>query len=142
MTDETPASAAAWRKARKFVLTTLVATAVGGFIWSQLPSGAYPTDLSRIGSGRPAVVLAQDGNYVGGMAVMELLNAIRGDYAERIDFLVAPLAVADAREFAGRHGAADGTVLLFDASGRRVRLLHQPQTTDELRQALAQAFGL
>jgi hypothetical protein len=52
------------------------------------------------------------------------------------------LAVAHAREFAGRHAAADGTVLLFDGAGRRVRLLHQPQSTDELRQALAQAFGL
>jgi hypothetical protein len=32
-------------------------------------------------------------------------------------------------------------VLLFAADGRRVGVLHQPQSADELRRALAQAFG-
>ena len=135
--DATPRSGA-WRRLRKILLTLLFVAAVGGLIWSQLPKGVYPTDLSRIGAGRPAVVLAQDPSFVGGMEVMQLLNAVRGDYADRVDFLVAPLAMADAREFARRHDAVDGTVLLFDGAGRLVQSLRLPRSTDELRQALAQ----
>lgn len=142
MQDQTSRRAGAWPRWQKFLLTLLVMAGVGGFIWSQLPSGSYSTDLSRIGGGRPAVVLAQDSNYSGGMAVMELMNEIRGDYAERVEFLVAPLSMADAQAFARRHAAADGTVLLFAADGRRVGVLHYPRSAGELRQALSQAFGL
>jgi hypothetical protein len=142
MQDQTSRRAGARPKWQKFLLTLLVLAGVGGFIWSQLPSGSYPTDLSRIGGGRPALVLAQDSNYSGGMAVMELMNEIRGDYAERVEFLVAPLSMADAQAFAGRHAAADGTVLLFAGDGRRVGVLHYPRSAGELRQALSQAFGL
>jgi len=141
MNDETIRRAGPGPKWRKFLLTALFLGLVGGFIWNQLPSGAYPTDLSRIGAGRPAVVLALDTNYVGGMEAMELMNVIRGDYAERVEFLVAHLGMADAREFVRLHAATDGTVLLFAGDGRRVGVLHQPRSVGELRQALTQAFG-
>ncbi len=142
MKHEITSRAGAWPKWRRFLLGLLVSVGVAGFLWSQLPSGAYPTDLSRIGDGRPAVVLAHDANYGGGMAVMELMNDIRGDYAEEVEFLVAHLGMADAQEFASRHAARDGTVLLFAGDGSRVGVLHQPRSTGELRQALVQAFGL
>lgn len=141
MTDEIR-TAQPWPKWLKLLLGLLITLTVGGLIWSQLPRGAFPTDLSRIGAGRPAVVLAHDSNYLGGTTVMELLNGIRGEYADRVEFLVAHLGIADAREFASRHGAGDGTVLLFTADGRRVKVLHSPASADEVRQALAQAFGL
>lgn len=141
MQDQTSRRAGARPKWQKFLLTLLVLAGVGGFIWSQLPSGSYPTDLSRIGGGRPALVLAQDSNYSGGMAVMELMNEIRGDYAERVEFLVAPLYRADAQAFARRHAATDGTVLLFAGDGRRVGVLHYPRSAGELREALSRAFG-
>ena len=126
---------------RKVLFVMLFLGLVGGFVWNQLPSGAYPTDLSRIGAGRPAVVLAHDANYVSGMEVMELMNVVRGDYADRVEFLVAHLGMQDARDFASLHAAGDGTVLLFTGDGRRVSVLHQPRTVDELRQALVLAFG-
>jgi hypothetical protein len=43
---------------------------------------------------------------------------------------------------ANQHQVGDGTVLLFDAKGRRVAVLHTPQTQGELRQVLQQALGL
>ena len=132
----------AWTRWRKRLLHLVAWAALGGFIWSQLPGAAYPTDLSRIGAGRPAVVLAHDSNFAGGMAVMELLNTLRSDYDGEVEFLVAHLGMADAREFASHHSASDGTVLLFAADGRRVARLHQPQSSGELRHALDQAFGL
>ena len=126
----------------KWPLILLSIVAVALLLWQALPGGAYPTDLSRVGAGRPTLVLAQNNNYVGGAEVMELMNGIRGEYAERVDFLVAHLGMADAQVFAGRHGARDGTVLLFSGDGRCVGMLQQPQSADELRRALAAAFGV
>lgn len=108
----------------------------GALIWSQLPPGAYPTDLSRVGAGKPALVLAFDMNYSGGAAVMESMNAIRGDYAQRMDFLVAHLGIADGQAFAERYRAGDGTVLLFSGDGELVNRLHHPSGVEELRHAL------
>lgn len=125
----------------KGLLGLTLAGLVGAFILSRLPDGAYSTDLSRIGNGRPAVVLAQDSNYVGGMGVMELMNVVRAEHEGKVDFLVAPLGLADARAFAAQHAASDGTVLLFAADGRLAGVLHHPRSAAELRSALAQAFG-
>ena len=72
---------------------------------------------------------------------MELMNVIRADYEGRVDFLVAHLALDEAQVFAARHGASDGTVLLFSGDGQRVGLLRHPQTIEELRGALDRAFG-
>lgn len=141
MNDDLALPARPWpRWAKPLLILALIAvTAV--FLWQALPGKAYPTDLTRIGGGRPALVLAHDTNYVGSATVMELMNDIRADYEGRVDFLVAHLGLEDAQTFAARHGASDGTVLLFSGDGQRVGLLRHPQSTDELRQALAQAFG-
>lgn len=136
---ETPSLAQAPRW-RNRLLTILFIVGVGSFLWSQLPDGGYPTDLSQIGNGRPALVLAHDSNYAGGMTVMYLMNEIRHEYADRVDFMVAHLGLAEGQEFARRHGARDGVVLLFTGDGRNVSVLYQPQKVDELRVALNQAL--
>jgi len=139
--SKTKTQPARWPRWSRLLVTLLIIGAVGSLIWSQLPRGAYPTDLSRVGAGQPALVLAYDMNFASGMAVMELMNAIRADYAGEVDFLVAHLGMPDGQAFASRHGAGDGTVLLFSADGQRIQSLRQPQTVDELRQALDAAFG-
>lgn len=128
--------AARWRKP---LLVVLFLALVAAFVWKQLPTRGYATDLARIGQGRPALVLAYDANFTGGMAVMDMMNDIRDDYEDRVDFLVAHLATPQAREFAGRHGASDGVVLLFDGSGQRIAAL-RPQSAEELSEALGQAL--
>jgi hypothetical protein len=125
----------------KWPLILLALAAVGTFLWQALPGAGYPTDLSRIGAGRPVLVLAHDNNSIGSAEVMEMMNGIRADYAGRVDFLVAPLALPHAQAFAERNAARQGSVLLFAEDGRRVGVLHMPESVDELRRALAQAFG-
>lgn len=125
----------------KPVLIVALLAALAAFLWQALPGAAYPTDLKRIGVGRPTLVLAHDANFVGSATVMELMNVIRADYEGRVDFLVAHLALDEAQVFAARHGASDGTVLLFSGDGQRVGLLRHPQTIEELRGALDRAFG-
>jgi len=128
-----------WR--RRLIVTGIIVGS-GSIIWSRLPKGSYPTDLSRIGQGQAVLVLAMDSNYLAGASVMNLLNDLRHDFADSVQFLVASLALPDGQAFANQHQAGDGTVVLFDANGQRVAVLHAPQTQDELRQALQEAFGL
>ena len=109
---------------------------VGAFIWSQLPRGAYPTDLSRIGAGQPALVLAYDISSMGGMDSMRLLDSLLDEYGGRITFLVADLGTPDGQALAQRHGAGSGTVMTFAANGNPLRTLHYPITTAMLREAL------
>lgn len=132
-----PARGSRWMKP---LMTTAFLVLVAMFIWSQLPSGAYPTDLSRIGQGRPALVLAYDPNYAGGGRVMEIMNVIRDDYEDRMDFLVAHLGDARGEAFAEAHVVGDGSVLIFTADGSRAATLHRPQTERELRAALDAAL--
>lgn len=128
-----------WR--RRLIITAAI-VAIGSLLWSQLPKGSYPTDLSRIGQGQVALVLTVDSNYSGGAAVMELLNDVRHDFADSVQFLVASVALPNGKAFADQHRASDGMVLLFDAKGQRTAVLYTPQTQDELRKALQQALGL
>ncbi len=127
-----------WR--RRLIVTGIIVGS-GGLIWSRLPKGSYPTDLSRIGQGQAVLVLAMDSNYLAGASVMNLLNDLRPSYADSVHFVVASLALPDGQAFANQHQASDGTVVLFDAKGQRVALLHAPQTQGELRRALRDAFG-
>jgi hypothetical protein len=124
-------------------LITLVGLALAGaLIWHQLPHGGYASDLSRIGKGRPALLLAFDNNHTAGRDAMELMNSIRANYADRMEFLVTNLGTLEGRTFAQRHNAVDGTVLLFAGDGSLVKTVDQPQTADELRGALREAFAL
>lgn len=125
----------------KWLIYLSIFGAAGTLIWSQLPRGAYPTDLTRVGERRPALVLAYDITSMGGMAVMGLLDTLRGEYADRIEFLVADLGVPDGRKFAQRHGAASGTVMLFSRDGSHVRTIHLPPNTEVLRHALEEVVS-
>ena len=116
--------------------------AMGVFLWSQLPRGAYPTDLSRIGAGQPALVLAYDINSMGGMEAMRLLDSLRDEYGGRVAFLVADLGVPNGQALAQRHAAASGTVMTFAANGKHLLTLHYPMTTEMLREALDSALLL
>jgi thioredoxin-like negative regulator of GroEL len=141
MKDNQPKAAASWPPGwLKWPVILLFVIGVGAFLWQALPGAGYPKDLTRVGAGRPTLVLAHDTNSVGSAEVMELMNGIRADYAGRVDFLVAHLALPDAQAFAARHGAQQGTVLLFAADGRRVGALQMPQSADEIRRALALAL--
>jgi hypothetical protein len=120
----------------KWLIYLAISGLVVALIWSQLPRSPYPTDLERIGQGQPALVLAYDIQSMGGMAVMGMMDDLRGEYAERIDFLVAPLGAPNGRAFGQRHDAINGTVVLFSAKGAAVNTVHLPENTAELQKAL------
>lgn len=120
----------------KWAILALLAGLVSALIWSQLPRGPYSTDLTRIGQGRPAAVLAYDIQTMGGMEVMAMLDTLRPAYRDRVQFLVAALGAPDGQAFGKRHQAISGTVVLFSEAGIPVRTMHGPASAAELRQAL------
>lgn len=125
---------------RRTVVALLIVAVAGAVLWSQLPRTGFSTDLSLIGAGRPALVLAFDHFYVAGGEMMVHLDTLRGEYGERVEFLVADMSTPEGRDFARRQGVGDGTALLFDHRGARVAALLPPQDAVALRQALEAAF--
>jgi hypothetical protein len=136
MTQKTHKGMPLWGK---WLAYLFVIGAVGALIWSQLPRAAYSTDLTRIGKGPPALVLAYNIQSMGGMTGMKLLDDLRGEYGERIEFLVADLGVPGGRDFAQRFGAVNGTVTVLSGDGAHSRTIHPPIDADMLRQAVEEA---
>ncbi len=105
-------------------------------IWSQLPDRPYPTDLTRIGQGKPALVLVYDVNTSGGMTVMELLKPLREKYDGHVEFLVASMGLPEGRAFAQHYNITSGAVVFFSANANHSSTLRAPQSTEELYQHL------
>ncbi len=105
-------------------------------IWTQLPQTPYPTDLNRVGAGKPAVVLVYDVNTAGGMMVMELLAPIRDEYGDQVEFLVASLGLPEGRSFAQHYRISSGAVVFFSADASQNFTLRAPDSTEELRRIL------
>ena len=128
----------------KWAIYALVAGLVSALIASQLPREPFSTELDRIGNGRPSVVLAYDIQTMGGMEVMAMLRTLRPAFADRVQFLVAPLGAPHGQAFGRRHQAVSGTVVLFTETGIPVHTLHGPADAAELQRALdgLLAFGI
>jgi hypothetical protein len=125
---------------RRFSITAAL-VGLGLFVWSQLPKGSYPTDLSRIGQGQPALVLTMNGNFMAGVEMMPVLDTLRQDFGSQMQFLVASMGLPEGQAFAQRHQTGDGSVVVFDAGGAPVAVTHGPRTAQELRPLLQQALG-
>ena len=129
---------ASWKKWLIYIVA-LGASAI--LIWTQLPQGAYPTDLTRIGAGKPAVVLVYDVNNLGGMNTMKLLNPLRDEYGSQVEFLVASIGLPEGRQFSNHYGVTSGGVVFFLADATHSSTMHAPPSTADLRQALEKTFS-
>jgi hypothetical protein len=120
----------------RVLITVSVVVGALALLLTLLPRGAFSTDLSGIGQGTPALVVARDKNYLAGAEVMDLINTIRPEYEGRVAFLAAHLGHPDGQDFARRHDMEDAIVVILDADGSPTGRLVIPQTADELRTAL------
>jgi hypothetical protein len=140
--NDTRRRAAVERRWRNLLITLAIIGFTGVLAWYNLPREAYPTDLSLIGKGQPALVLTFDKTFGSGRTGMDLMNSIRSQYDGRLKFLVTALTTPEGKAFGQRYNASSGSMLLFAGDGSLVKTLNPPQTVDELRQALKQSFGL
>jgi hypothetical protein len=106
-----------------------------------LPRG-FSDDLSRIGQGRPAVVLTHDKEAVASLELMTMLNDIRGDYEDRLEFLAIDVATEEGRSFAQSQGVGSSLLVLFDGTGSRIAVFDGIRDPAILRSALEHRLGL
>jgi hypothetical protein len=110
---------------------------IGGlFLFTKLALKPMDTDLSGIGQGTPALVLAFENYSPAGADALERLNKVRGDYEDRMMVLVADLGTPDGRGFAERFNLPDGVAVFMAPDGAPVTIISIPDTEGALRQRL------
>lgn len=117
----------------KWLVTGICLAVVLGILWQLAPRGAFPSDLSLTGQGRPALVMVRDPGIMGGERVMELMEAIHPEYEQHMDFLVVQPGHPDGRAFAEQYDAGDGTVVLLDGQGEALASMARPSSEEQLR---------
>jgi len=132
---EAPARA---RKIKWIVIGLLLVLVA--IVMMNLPRG-FSDDLSRIGKGKAAVVLVRDKNAVQSFDLMEVMNGIRDKYAGRVEFLLTDFDTPEGRAFITANNAARVTLVLFDVSGKPVKVLYPPQTAESVQQEIAGILG-
>ncbi|GKT12050.1 MAG: hypothetical protein ISEC1_P1024 [Thiomicrorhabdus sp.] len=126
----------------KWLISIIIFSAAAVLIVKQLPGGgAFSTDLTRIGQGQPAMVVVYDVNSLDGKQVMELLEDLRGEYKDRVQFLVADLGTPDGRSFARHYKGVSGSVIVLKADGYHMRTMHRPESTALLHQVVRGALA-
>jgi hypothetical protein len=105
------------------------------FAATLLPRG-FSDDLSRIGQGRPAVVLTHDKEAVASQELMNMLNGIRGDYEDRVEFLVTDVVTPEGREFVESQRVGNSLLVLFDGAGNRIAVIDGIRDAQILRSTL------
>ena len=104
-----------------------------------LPRG-YSDDLSRIGNGKPALVLLRDKNAVQSFDLLEVMDQVRDRNAGRVEFLLTEFDSPGGRSLAAS-GAVPVTLDVFDAQGKLREVLAPPQTAASVQQAIDRAVG-
>jgi hypothetical protein len=108
-----------------------------------------PADLTRLKHGRYATgtvrrCLAALAHFAHWMALRRLpaaLNAVRGDYAPHIEFLVADVDTESGKAFMRTQQVGAAALLLFGPDGARHGVLPGPLDKEGLRAALDAAYG-
>lgn len=124
--------ASAGARARRAAITVAILGALAAAVWWLLPQ-PYPADLSRIGQGRPALVLVYDGDLVVSGDQAAELDAARDALQPGMELLVANTGRPDAARFIAQHDARPGMLLLFDADGALIERLSPVVPAEKLR---------
>lgn len=128
-------------KSIKFAIVFFIFAASGLFLWSQLAIKPLSTDLTLIGQGKPALVLAYENFAPSGIEAMERINRVRSDYETNLKFLVADMGTPQGQAFTERYELLDGMVIFLSADGQPVSISTVPVSESELRRRLDQDLG-
>lgn len=112
------------------------------FIFAFLPRGGFESDLSRVGDGRPALVLAFENYQPASMDAMDLMRQVHAGYEGRMHFLVADVGNPRNDTFLERHDPAPGQVMTFDRDGNLVRSAYLEGSAPALQERLRRDLGV
>lgn len=116
--------------------TSLVAIVLVGYLLIIGVGKPISTDLSVIGQGKPALVLAYDNFSPTGGDALNRLRQVRNDYDSRLDFVVADLGTPQGRAFANRHQLVDGQAVFLRQDGQLLLVTSIPADDRELLRRL------
>lgn len=100
-----------------------------------LPKG-FKDDLSLIGHGSVSVVLTHDKNLVDSTTMMELLNKVRSDYKDNVEFLAVDIATPTGQTFLREQNVGVINLVIFSPDGSRKRVVNGRIGEQELRSIL------
>lgn len=124
------------KRAVIILVAILVLVALAGVAMQQLSGRPVSADLSLVGQGQPALVMAFENYSPASMDAMDQINRVRPNYEARVHFLVADLGTPHGSEFAARFELVNGTAVLLDGAGESVRMYPLMEGADGLRRAL------
>ena len=100
-----------------------------------LPKG-FKDDLSVIGQGGASVVLTHDKNLVGGTTTMALLNKVRPDYADKVNFLAVDVNTPIGRNFMQQQQVGPIALVMFGLDWSRQAVFRRGVSEADLRLTL------
>ena len=96
------------------------------------------SDLSRIGQGRPAIVQIHDPQCTLCLTLQKQTRSALAAYdQDSFEFLVANINSRSGRELATRHGVPHVTLLLFDGSGKMMRVVRGPTSEQNVKNSIS-----
>ncbi len=127
---------------RSTLITIAIVVVALAIAATQLPRG-FSEDVSVIGQGKPVVVLVHNKESMLSLNLMTLMNEVRPDYRDYVEFLTVDIATDNGRSFVDRY-QLDGSIMLvlFDRDGAVRGILPNIEDEARLRSVLNNAFSL
>lgn len=128
------------RKATVWVVSVTLIVIVGGLLYS-FSGRVISTDLSVVGQGQPAAVLAFESYSPQGMQAMDQINIIRDDFEDRLLFRIASIGSPDGDRFVATHGIRDGILVVLGGNGEVLDMWGVVDDADTLARKLNAALN-
>lgn len=139
MTESTQQSAR--MRLAKPLITLLCVALVATVLWQLLPKAAFSSDLTRLGQGRPALVLLREVQSMGGERIVQQMQTLHPAFEQHMEFLVVHTGNPSGMTFAATHQLGDGGMVLFDAQGQVLRQIRPTESAAELRAEISEALS-
>lgn len=123
---------------KKISVTTasLIALVTIGYFVQMGVGKSISSDLSVIGQGKPALVLAYENYSPAGGEALNRLRQVKADFDLRLDFIVADLGTPLGLAFANRYQLIDGQAIFLKQDGKPLQVTNIPADEQELRRRL------
>ena len=115
---------------------SLVALVAIGYLVLMGVGKPISTDLSVIGQGKPALILAYENYSLAGGDALNRLRQVKSDYDSRLDFVAADLGTPQGLAFANRYQLIDGQAIFLKQDGKPLQVTSIPADERELRRRL------
>jgi len=126
---------------KKLLVILFAGIVILAFSWVMLPQG-YSTDITKIGKGKPAVVIIYDANNAGSDHIMGSFTQVRGEFESQVEFIIVDVNTPGGQDFANTNVVPAASALFLSRQGERITVIYPPQEAAALNKIIRQAFNL